>query len=103
MKYAKTHYKGKPVKMAKCGKYSLHHCLCNFHECDDCKVCKLVPHRFYKLYKMIDGIKHKRCARCKEYKPVAEFVYNKATKYYNCWCKKCLNTYKSNSNETKSI
>ena len=52
---------------------------------------------------MIDGIKHKRCARCKEYKPVAEFVYNKQTKYYNCWCKKCLNTYKSNNNETKSI
>lgn len=45
---------------------------------------------------MIDGIKHKRCARCKEYKPVAEFVYNKATKYYNCWCNKCVTNWKIN-------
>lgn len=93
MKKNKTHINGKPIKMAKCGKHSLYFCKLEYHDCEDCKKCNLVPHRFYKLYKIIDGVKHKRCSKCGEYKTINCFVLRK-NGYLSSWCNKCVTNWK---------
>lgn len=106
-KQTKSHYRGKPLKMAKCGKYTQHICVHEFREHEECKDCKLVRHRYYKLYMVINGKRHRRCARCGRYKPISAFPNRYDGPHKSSWCKYCYNEYHQNlklkNNETKSI
>lgn len=92
----------KEKKIAKCGKRTQSFCDNKFKDCEDCKQCSLVNHRFEKLYKYIDGVKYKLCPRCKEYKKLENFSV--MTNRYRSWCKSCTNEYnKINSQKNKKL
>lgn len=98
-----THYRNKPIKQAKCGKYSLIHCQKNYKECDDCRVCTLVRHMYYKVYMVVNGKTYKRCPHCCEYKPLTAFSPRRNNTRAS-WCIKCTNLHnKLKRYETKSI
>ena len=84
-------FRGKP---APCGKYSKTFCTTKFKNCEDCKQCSLVKHRFEPLYKYINGVKHKRCPRCGEYYPMHQFrPVQSRGRLSSSWCKVCFSEY----------
>lgn len=80
----------KHKRMAKCNKYTLSFCNNKFMDCEDCKKCSLVKHKFEPLYKFINGVKYKRCPQCGEYYPLSEL---KQVNGYKTWCKQCSHKY----------
>lgn len=59
-------------------------------DCEDCKQCSLVKHKFEPLYKFINGHKYKRCPQCGEYRPLSEY---KLMNGYKTWCSTCKKKY----------
>lgn len=94
MKATKTHYNGKPLKLAKCGNHTHHECTHHFKEITECRECELVHHRYYKLYITIDGKRYRKCAKCGKHKPLDQFAKRCDSGYEASWCKQCHSRYK---------
>lgn len=75
--------------MAKCGLYKYSFCT-HKHDACECSSCLLV-NRHGKMYKFIEGKKHKKCPHCGEYKPLTEFRTN--SQGNKSWCYECHKTY----------
>lgn len=101
-----SHYRGKPIRMAKCGKYSYSRCTKNCKEIEECLTCTLIKRHKKDIYKYINGVKYKRCSKCGNYYPLKKGFYKAVSRpTYMSWCKFCKSKYQLElkNNETKSI
>lgn len=101
------HYRGKPIKMAKCGKYSYARCMGNCKRPEECATCTLIKRHPTDLYKWIGTTKLKKCSKCGVYYPIKTGFYKAVNRpTYLSWCKFCKSKYqlelKNKNNETKS-
>lgn len=89
--------------IAKCGKYSGAHCLRHWRDCEDCLKCTLIKRQTQSLYKMINGVKHKKCPRCSQYLPITSFsmIKDDNGRLYSSWCKECYKDYNHNYRKKK--
>lgn len=61
------------TKMAECGLTSYWRCQRIRDVLPECEGCKVVKARRINLKQMINGVEHKRCSVCGEYKPLRMF------------------------------
>lgn len=105
------HYRNKPIRMAKCGKYSYSRCMGNCKRPEECKTCTLVKRYATDLYKLIGSEMHKKCPKCGQYRSVITDYYKNSSRYtLPSWCRYCHNELqrnnqlkKKNNEKAKSI
>lgn len=88
------HYRDKPIKMAKCGKYSYARCMGNCKRPEECATCTLIKRHPTDLYKWVGMVKYKRCSKCGNYYPLKTGFYRAISRpTYMSWCKFCKSKY----------
>lgn len=99
-----NHYRGRPIRMAKCGKYSYSRCMRNCKEADECKTCTLVKRQSTNIYKWVGIVKYKKCPKCGEYYPIKTGYYKNGSRTTPpAWCKYCHSKLQRELKQLKQI
>ena len=104
-----SHYRRKPIKMAKCGKYSYSRCMGYCKRPEECKTCTLVKRHSTQIYKWVEGVRYKKCSKCGKYYPIKTGYYKNGNRTTPpAWCRYCHNELQRNNqfkkkNNEKSI